>query len=306
MNWVKKGLIFNADNHFDWAVNGAMIPTPIRLHNSIIRVFLTFLDKKGIGRTGFVDLDQKDLTKVINISEKPLFDIGQAGTFDENGALTCSVVQTSNHDFYIYYAGFELGQKIRYRLLSGLTILNKDFSLSKKHQIPVLERSSSELFFRGGPFCMYDEGIYKMWYVAGSSWQNIDGKSMPVYDIRYLESNDGIQWGDKGKKCIEITHENEHGFGRPYVIKHQGIYKMFYSIRIKKIGYRLGYAESKNGIDWIRKDELINLDVSANGFDNDMICYSAVLEINNQLVMFYNGNDFGKTGFGYAVLERYS
>ena len=102
---------------------------------------------------------------------------------------------------------------------------------------------------------------------------------------------------------IKIENENEHGFGRPYVVKHKGIYKMFYSIRVKEKGYRLGYAESVDGYEWVRKDELMNLDVSENDFDNEMICYSAVIEINNKLVMFYNGNNFGKSGLGYAIYE---
>ena len=79
---------------------------------------------------------------------------------------------------------------------------------------------------------------------------------------------------------------------------------MFYSIRIKHKGYRLGYAESIDGIKWIRKDNEMNLDVSKDDFDNEMICYSSVIEINGKLVMFYNGNGFGKTGFGYALLEE--
>ena len=149
---------------------------------------------------------------------------------------------------------------------------------------------------------MLDNGIFKMWYVAGSEWIEIDGKSMPVYEIKYLESADGVNWGNVGSNCINIEKENEHGFGRPYVIKHNGLYKMFYSIRVKQLGYRLGYAESVDGVQWVRKDDKMNLDVSEDGFDNEMICYSSVIEINGKLVMFYNGNGFGKTGFGYAEL----
>lgn len=302
MKWIKKGLIYNANKSYEWAVTGAMIPTPIHLNSDILRVFLTFLDNKGIGRTGFVDLDKNDLSKVLNISAKPIFEIGKPGTFDENGSLTCSVVRASNSEYYFYYVGFELGTQIRYRLLTGLAITNENFELKKKFKTPVLERTDDELHFRCGPFCVLDNGIFKMWYVAGSNWTKIEGKSMPVYEIKYLESKDGIKWADNGKTCIKIEKENEHGFGRPYVIKRNGVYKMFYSIRVKKLGYRLGYAESENGYDWIRKDHLINLDVSIDGFDNKMICYSAVTEINGKLIMFYNGNDFGKTGFGYAEL----
>jgi len=301
--WTKKGLIFNSNNNHNWMNNGAMIPCPIHLNNKTIRVFLTFLDKEGIGRTGYVDLKKDNLSEVINISKAPVFDIGKPGTFDENGSLTCGVLKMSDNKYHFYYAGFELGKKIRYRLLTGLCITNEKFQIIKKYNSPILERSEDELYFRGGPFCLLEDNIVKMWYVGGSGWTIINGKSMPVYDIRYLESSDGINFDKKGEVVIKIENENEHGFGRPYIVKHKGIYKMFYSIRVKEKGYRLGYAESVDGYEWVRKDELMNLDVSENDFDNEMICYSAVIEINNKLVMFYNGNNFGKSGLGYAIYE---
>jgi hypothetical protein len=305
MNWIKNGIIFNSNRFNEWAVDGAMLPTPVDLNKDVLRVFLTFLDKRGIGRTGYVDLDKNNLNKVLEVSSNPVFEIGEPGTFDENGSLTCSVVKVPDSGFYFYYAGFELGTQIRYRLLTGLAITNENYELKKKYKTPVLDRTDEELHFRGGPFCMLDNGIFKMWYVAGSEWTEIDGKSMPIYEIKYLESVDGINWGNIGKDCIKIEKEDEHGFGRPYVIKHNGIYKMFYSIRIKKLGYRLGYAESIDGLQWVRKDNEINLDVSEDdSFDNEMICYSSVIEVNGKLIMFYNGNRFGKTGFGYAELIR--
>lgn len=304
MKWIKKNFIFTANNLAYWGKSGAMIPTPYILNENTIRIYLTFLDEIGIGRCGYVDLDKNNLTQVMDYSKEPIFDIGLDGTFDENGALTCSVCNSKDGNLYFYYAGFELGTKIRYRLLSGLAITDKSLHLIKKYPTPILERTSEELFFRGGPFCVYDKkaDIYKMWYVAGSEWMEIDGKRMPVYEIKYLESQDGIDWPNEGKTCIKIENENEHGFGRPYVIEHNGIYKMFYSIRVKHLGYRLGYAESNDGISWVRKDNLMNLDVSKDGWDSEMITYSAVIEIDGKLIMFYNGNGFGKTGFGYAEL----
>ncbi|MBT7391915.1 hypothetical protein HN827_03735 [archaeon] len=246
-------------------------------------------------------MNKANLFDIKNISKIPIFDIGKPGSFDENGVLTCSVTKVENY-YYFYYAGFELGTKIRYRLLSGLAITNDKFILKKKYNVPVLERSDEELYFRGGPFCIFENGIFKMWYVAGSSWININKKQMPIYEIKYMESTDGVNWPNKGVTCIQIENSNEHGFGRPFVVSNDKNYKMYYSIRIKDLGYRLGYAESKNEIDWVRKDYLMNLDVSQNDFDDKMICYSSIIEIDDKIIMFYNGNDFGKTGFGYAEL----
>ena len=127
---------------------------------------------------------------------------------------------------------------------------------------------------------------------------------MPVYDIRYIESQDGIHWPEAGEVQIRITQNDEHGFGRPYVIPNpRGGYRIFYSVRRISCGaYRMGYAESADGRNWERMDEKINLDVSPGEFDSDAIMYAAPIQIGEKLFVFYNGNDFGKEGFGVAEL----
>ena len=68
--------------------------------------------------------------------------------------------------------------------------------------------------------------------------------------------------------------------------------------------YRIGYAESTDGIHWERKDHLSGIDVSVEGWDADMISYPCVFKKDEELVMLYNGNGFGKTGFGYALWQE--
>ena len=66
--------------------------------------------------------------------------------------------------------------------------------------------------------------------------------------------------------------------------------------------YRLGYAESADGVSWNRLDNKLNLDVSESGFDSEAIMYAAPIEINDETFVFYNGNEFGKDGFALAKL----
>lgn len=307
MRWKKLGIVYRPDGSQPWAVTHAMVPTPLRLSQSVIRVFVTFCDQNGIGRPGYVDVSASDPTKVVDVSEAPLLDIGEPGTFDENGVLLCSVVDQGNGDWNMYYVGFELGTKIRYRLLTGLArSRNGGETFARVSRVPVLERSDRELYFRGGPCCFKERGRYRLWYVAGSEWIEVDGKPMPVYDIRYVESDDGIHWPSEGNVHIPITKSDEHGFGRPYVISKPGSgYRMFYSVRRKSLrAYRLGYAESLDGHAWTRMDEKLNLDVTPGSFDSDAIMYAAPIQIDDKLYVFYNGNDFGRDGFAVAVLEE--
>lgn len=306
MRWNKLGLVYGPNGSMPWAKSHAMIPTPVLLNQDVIRVFVTFCDLSGVGRPGYVDVSSSNPLKVLGYSQKPLLDVGSPGTFDENGVLACSIVNIGDGVMYMYYAGFELGAQIRYRLLTGLAISRDGGETFMRYSsTPVLERSSSELYFRGGPYCIYRDEAFHLWYVAGSSWINIDQKSMPVYDIRYAKSLDGINWPDKGETQISITEDDEHGFGRPCVIsKKDGGFRMFYSVRRRSLGaYRLGYAESINGSDWIRMDRKLNLDITSGSFDSNAIMYAAPIEVEGKLYVFYNGNDFGRDGFAVATLE---
>ncbi len=306
MRWKKLGLVYGPNGRTSWAKSHAMIPTPVLLNKNVIRVFVTFCDANGVGRPGYVDVSASDPLKVIGVSQQPLLDLGTPGTFDENGLLTCSVTDLGNGKMFMYYVGFELGTKIRYRLLTGLAISEDGGETFRRClPTPVLERTAAELFFRCGPYCIKGPQHFRLWYVAGSEWTDLDGKSMPVYDIRYAESEDGIHWPDEGEVQISITEPDEHGFGRPCVMpKPSGGYRMFYSVRRRSFGaYRLGYAESVDGHVWKRMDEKLNLDVTPGSFDSDAIMYAAPITVGNKLYVFYNGNSFGRAGFAVAVLE---
>ena len=61
----------------------------------------------------------------------------------------------------------------------------------------------------------------------------------------------------------------------------------------------IGYAESNNSENFKRKP--IDFTTSESGWDSEMLCYASVIKYENTYYMFYNGNNFGKTGIGYAT-----
>lgn len=305
MEWAKRGIVWcpgaDAPEH---ARTHAMGPTPVVLDERTIRVFVTCLDAQGRGRPYFVDVDARDPTRVLRVSPRPLMDVGQPGAFDDNGVLPLSFVPHGGA-LYMYYAGFELCRQIRYRIFSGLAISRDGGeSFERVRRTPILDRSDRELYFRGGSFALHEDGRFRLWYVAGDEWTELDGKPMPTYDLRYLESPDGIQFAARGELSMALTDPDEHGFGRPWVVRRgPGRYELYYSIRKRSLrAYRMGYAESSDGLRWERKDHLMGLDVSPSGFDSEAIMYAAVVTAGGREYCFYNGNGFGIDGF--AVAER--
>ena len=305
MKWKKLGLVWGTDGKRSWSRTHAMGPTPFLRNENTIRVFLTTLDDEGRGRPMYVDVMADNPTRVLKVSTNPILDIGIPGAFDDNGLMAISFVQKNPDELLMYYAGFEICTQVRYRILSGLAVSTDGGESFKRYSnTPILERTDQEFFFRCGPFAMLDEGVFKLWYIAGSEWTDLNGKAMPVYNLRYQESTDGFHWADQGTLSMAIADEDEHGFGRPWIIKRgPNDYQLFYSIRRRSFGaYRLGYAESTDGIHWIRKDNEVGLDVSSNGFDSVAIMYSAVISVAGKTYCFYNGNNFGEDGFAVAEL----
>jgi len=302
MKWTKKGLVYAPTDGSSWAKQYAFPPTPLVL-GDVIRIFVAFCDENTVGRAGYVEVDAANPSKVLDVTDRPVLDIGQPGAFDENGVVPTCVVPVGN-ELYLYYAGFQLGQKVRYYQFLGLAISSDGGeSFSRASQVPVLERSDSELLNRTSAFVLREDGIFKLWYVGGSEWTEVGGKSLPVYRMRYAESLDGKAWPDHGEVVIDFANDDEHALGRPWVLRTTGGYRMFYSSRTRSKGYRLGYAESPDGKGWTRRDDEVRLDVSPEGWDSEMVAYASVVEWRDRTYMFYNGNNCGQTGFGYAELE---
>jgi hypothetical protein len=150
--------------------------------------------------------------------------------------------------------------------------------------------------------CVLKEGdLWRMWYVSCVGWVHAD---LPRYNIKYAESRDGAQWDQRGIVCIGFQSEDELALARPCVLHEEGIYRMWYCFKLGERPYRMGYAESQDGLDWERMDDAVGIDVSESGWDSEMIAYPFVFNHKGAKYMLYNGNGYGANGAGLAVLEQ--
>jgi hypothetical protein len=305
MKWRKQGRIYQADGSLPWAKKYGFPPTPIDLGDGTLRLYMAFCDDNTVGRIGYVDVSASDPSRILRIAKRPVLDIGQPGCFDENGILPTTVMRVGD-ELYMYYVGYQLGMNVRYYQFEGLAISRDGGeSFQRERRVPVIDRSDAELLNRTSAFVMRENGVFRMWYVGGSEWVHARGKMLPLYNMRYLESPNGKTWGAEGRVVIDFASDDEHAFGRPWIVREGELYRMFYSVRTHSKGYRLGYAESRDGIAWDRKDDQVGIDVSPDGRDSEMIAYSSIAKHGDTTYMFYNGNNCGETGFGYAVLESW-
>jgi hypothetical protein len=302
MEWQKQGLIYAPSGDLWWAKSYAMLPTVDVLNENTLRVYFASLDDELYGRIGYVDLDAKNPSRILGESKEPILDLGELGTFDDSG-VNPSFIINLNGKKHLYYIGWQRAQRVPYLLFTGLASFNEAGKLERTSRTPVFERTSREPFLRSAITIIHEEGIFKAWYCSGLRWIAVNEVQYPTYVIKYATSADGIIWETYDRICIDFADDDEFGFGRPYVVREADKYSMWYSIRSRAAPYKIGYAESIDGVSWTRKDDEAGIERSASGWDSEMICYPCVVDAGGKRYMFYNGNRHGSTGFGYAILE---
>jgi hypothetical protein len=301
MRWEKLGRVYVARGERAWAQTRAYLPVSIGLGDDRIRVFVAFLDHDSVGRIGWVDVDAADPTRVLAVSEEPALDVGRPGEFDDSGVNPLSAFRYDGR-LWLYYVGWQRSVRVPYLLFTGLAWSDDDGTSFERHgRVPVLDRTGAEPTLRSGTFVAPGrDGGFRAWYVSGDEWVESRGKMRPVYSMRYAESPDGVSWPEAGTPCLEPERPDEYGFGRPYVLDDGQRLRMWFSIRSHSRGYRLGYAESSDGIEWERRDREVGIGVSESGWDSEMIHCGWLQEAGERTYLFYNGNDYGATGFGVA------
>ncbi len=301
--WIKKGNIFQNDTSLWWSKKYAGIPTIDQINDDILRIYYYSMDEKMDGRISYIDVDAKNPSNILYSKKEPVLDIGENGTFDDCGVCPSCIV-TINDKKHIYYLGVQRAEKTPYLYFAGVAVENNNGIFERVQKNPVLDRTATEPYTRSATTIIQEGNLFKMWYVSAFEWFKWNDRLYPKYVIRSAHSKDGISWFSLPEKVIEFEDEFEFGFGRPWVIKEDGIYKMYYSVRSTNVPYKMGYAESVNGIDWKRKDHELGLIRSETGWDSEMICYPCVVNTKYGKYLFYNGNSHGASGFGYAKWEN--
>lgn len=299
MTWQKLGRVFVPNGSLWWARSYASFPTADVLGDGRIRVYFTALDERQDGRSGWIDVDADDPLRIAGVSREPVLDIGALGEFDDCGANAFGIAGHEGRK-YLYYQGWQRTEKAPFLIFIGLAISDDGgTSFCKAARVPALDRTDAEPYLRGAPYVLHDEGHFRMWYVSGTGWSVHNGVRRYHLVTRTTVSDDGVNWGGETTLCIKPEGE-EYAVGRPCVIRDAGLYRMWYSIRSFDHPYRIGYAESPDGVSWTRRDDVAGIEGSDSGWDSEMICYAYVVDAGPNRYLFFNGNQHGSTGFGVA------
>ncbi len=299
MSWRKLGQVFVPAGERPWMLSHAANPTPEPRGGDVVRVYFGSRDRDNRAHIGWVDLEMTPSPRVIRVADEPAVTPGEPGGFDDSGTSMACLVHDGERTL-LYYLGWNLGVTVPWRNSIGLAVRERpDGPFVKYSPAPLVDRAACDPFTLSYPFVMRDGERWRMWYGSNLRWGSREQDMDHV--IKYAESRDGLSWNRSGEIALGLNGPNEYALCRPWVERRGSSYRMWHCYRGH--AYRLGLAESSDGRAWKRQALPAGLDVASDGWDSEMLAYPATIVHRGRRYLFYNGNRYGKTGFGVAVEE---
>lgn len=300
MEWIKSGQLFEVNGTNPAIVSHAANPLPVLLYNNVYRIFFSARNSANKSSVSFVDIDILS-KEIINNPDEVVFSFGNEASFYSHG-VSIGNCYTQNNMQYILFMGWQQKPGEHWRGDVGRLCLTQKLKLELNPAKAFMETDQEDKVSLSYPWVMFHNGIYKMWYGSTLDWTSENGEMIHV--IKYATSVDGEHWEKHG---IAIPYELgvAQAFSKPSVLINATGYHMWYSYRSGDgTAYRIGYAHSSDGQEWQRMHNKVGIDVSASGWDSEMLCYPFVFEHKNDIFMLYNGNNYGRNGFGIAKLKQ--
>ena len=316
MKWIKLKKIFDPTQQVlnDKIVEYAQSPQVLQF-DDFFRIYFSTRERdssgKFISHIAFIDID-KQFEKIIQISNKPVLPQGELGCYDEHGIFPLNILREGD-TILGFISGWSRRISVDVETSIGLAFsYDNGLTFQRCGNGPILGASLEEPFLVGDPFVLKLDEIYHMWYIYGIRWlRNPENEVRErVYKIGQATSKDKINWIKTNKQIIDDKINPDECQALPTVVFHKGKYHMFFCYR-HAIGfrndpvksYKIGYAWSVNALDWNRDDEEGGLSVTEGSWDSEMMCYPHVFKCDDSVYLLYNGNSFGKFGFGIAKLD---
>lgn len=300
--WEKRGLLYcpPAQGRHEHLLSHAANPLPVWLAGDVYRVYYSGRDARNRSSVGAVDVDIVRGTLVRDHPE-PFFSYGPQGSFFADGVSIGNCYQADGIT-YMLFMGWQTPAGSHWRGDIGRLVVSSDGRLSLDGEGPFIGRSSVDPVSLSYPWVLRDShGLYRMWYGSTLSWDAGNGEMLHI--IHGASSTDGHRWTLEGAAVpYEVGHAQ--AFSRPTVVhESNGGYAMWFSCRSGRgESYRIGYASSTDSRIWRLAMEESGIGLSPAGWDSEMIAYPFVFDHAGQRYMLYNGNGYGKSGFGSAVL----
>lgn len=267
-------------------------------------------DAKFISEPHFVDFSP-DFGEILAFSETQVVEDASLGSFDEHGIFPLDVVRCGD-ELLGFSGGWSRRSSVSIDMSIGKLISQNDgLTFERTGEGPALTHSVAEPFLVGDPSVLMVNGLLHMFYISGTRWaRSPEGVPERTYLISHRVSLDGSSWVPvPGGKPVPIPPLSRwEAQAMPSLVRVENWWVMFFCYRDtfgfrenpEKM-YRLGVAYSENLVDWTRVE--FDLTSWRKEWDSKMMAYPNAHLRGEHLYLLYNGNGFGRQGFGGARFE---
>lgn len=290
-------------------LGGAWLPVAEKIQNQIVRIYFATRNSAEQVVITYIEVEAGEPRNVLYVHDRPVLGPGEPGAFDDWGVMPSGIVHFRGLNC-LYYVGCKREEGLPEGNGIGMAVgeIGREGFL-QLFSGPVLGGGYREPRLDSAPWVLVEGGRWRMWYTSPRQCQTGKGGLESVYPIKYAESEDGIHWEKRQEACIEFESAGGAGIHRPCVVKEAGRHHLWFCCRgmqgkdgFRRDEDRIAYAESEDGIRWVRRDEGPKLE-AAGGWDAETTACPFVYEYEGRKYMLYHREGPGRSGIGYAVLE---
>ncbi len=296
---------------------GFMQSPQVLQFDGFIRIYFStrFLDSSGkpISKVEYLDFS-KDWQCLDSFSKPLRIEKSVLGAYDEHGIFPFVPFRISDKEIFGYISGWSRRVSVDVETAIGICrSLNNGETFSRLGNGPILAAGKGEPFLVGDPFIIDSGDQMIMYYIFGTAWisdpQSPTAPLDRVYRIGLATSTDAVNWERRNGNQIVSFEDELECQALPSVTRFQDGWLMAFCYRNahdfrhnKEKGYRLGFATSLDGFNWLRLTEK-DCTVELADWNFEMQCYPNLYASGDQIYLVSNGNQFGRHGFGLHVLE---
>lgn len=300
MKWRKLGRMFVPNGEREWMASHAACPVPQQVDKDRHRFYFTSRDAHNRSVIASLEVDIREPQRVLALGSQPLLQRGSAGTFDDNGVSVGCVVVLPD-ETRLYYMGWTIRSPTIWENAIGVCRYADGGEGFRRHaDPPILGRNPHDPQSLTYPWVLRDGPQWLMWY--GSHLRAVEQRDEIRHVLKMAHSQDGISWVTNDEIVVDLVG-SDFAVTKPCVLRDKDRWRMWFS-RCRGDEYRMGYAESVDGRTWQCCDDEVGIHPSVDGWDSHSVEYGCVFDCRGERYMVYNGRDYGRTGFGLAVLEQ--
>jgi predicted GH43/DUF377 family glycosyl hydrolase len=341
--WVKRGIIFAPGFAGRISAKFVSSPSVIRLDDGRLRMYVWVADDtppwlRGQHMIIAAESHPSNPFQWEVISDEALVGPDPDVVIRDKGVGFPFVLPRDNAPWLMYYGTWGGDWTVRQELLNRLGVAEShDRGLTWRIADEDMLPSGPPGSFDAGALpsaavLQRSEKDYLMWYTAAEKYLRFGDVNQGILHIGVARSRDGMHWTKLPEPALRAREGDAEPFeaclARPTVLELNGVYHMWFGVydmapgaipdqasgkrplaeeglkRASGGSYRIEYARSTDGINWTRYVDQPIFSLSPGEFDSSSQTYGSVVDMGDQLWMFYTGDALGATGVGLATLDK--